>query len=87
MQIHKEEREIYGELHTFFGLFKLLRLEPSKMEVPFTLRDSGFMEWFVVDNDGFGKHIWIKGDQILIKPYIPELPTMEVNFQLEEIKS
>ena len=84
-KIHTERMEVYGELLTPLGTFQLLRLEPSRKEVPFPLKEMGFVEWFVVDTDGVGKHIWVGNPSlVIIKPYHPELHTREVNFQLEE---
>lgn len=84
MKIHSETLPIYGTLHTQFGDFQLLnpRLEPNKIGIPFLLKEMGFIEFYVVAPDGFGKNIWVNSHNILIEPLSKE-ETKVVNFLLD----
>jgi hypothetical protein len=67
MKIHEEEVTIYGRLLTPFGEFSLLALEPEKNNLPWYLRDGAY-SFYIKDDDGYAKHIHIKGEFAII-PY------------------
>ena len=76
-----ETYQIQGELHTPYGIFKLLNDVPVRHKNSL-MRDLGFVEWYVLDPaDGEAKYIQFNlSDSVLLKPYFePE----EVEFVLE----
>ena len=80
--IHLEEREVFGELITDFGRFHMLDEFPTKTGIPWYLREELVLSFFIVDTDGFGKHILLAGNNWLIKP-ASEPHKMVVNFLLD----
>ena len=77
-----ETYDVVGELVTHFGKFLLLRDAPNIHSVPFLLRENGFVEWYVVDQDGFATNILLRGDA-LVKPYYDPVK-MEVKLKIED---
>ena len=82
-KIHEQELEIFGELYTEFGTFRLLKLFPNAYDVPSALRERGFLSFYVVDNDGFAKNIYVNCANIIIKPYLDK-PKHLVHFLIED---
>jgi len=82
MNAVKEILEVVGELETVFGRFHLLRRTPNVHSVPFVLRENGFVEWYVIDQEGYATNILVKGDALIRPLYEPI--KMEVKFRIEE---
>lgn len=83
MKIHTEQNQVFGELYTKYGTFKLLKLFPNAYDVPSQLRERGFLSVYVIDTDGFAKNIYVNSADVLIKPYL-ETRMTDVHFLIEE---
>lgn len=63
-----DKKEVKALLFTEFGTYKMLDSMPTKTVLPWYLKDTDVLAFYVVDNDGFEKYIFLSGAHWIIKP-------------------